>query len=135
MVENRTYIPQKKIYNRAKKFITRLVHGTKTSYFCSMNRDSLSCKQLFRITNQLLRGKNSHCPQLFEFFHIKVQTIRNNLDCQASLPPRCTKPCFHGRTLRNFEHVTEALVKGTILNSTAKTCDFYAFLLTCYLNT
>ena len=47
----------KQIYNRAKKCVTRLVYAAKTSYFCSMIRDSLSCNQLFRITNQLLGSK------------------------------------------------------------------------------
>ena len=67
-------------------------------------------------------------PQRFlEFFHRKVQTIRNNLDCQASLPPSCSESCFHGRPLRNFESVNEDFVKQTIVNSAAKTCDRDAF--------
>ena len=110
----------KQIYNRAKKCVTRLVHAAKTSYFCSMIRDSLSCKQLFRVTNQLLESKKTsplpivfsliELPQRFlEFFHRKVQTIRNNFDCQASLPPSCSKSCFHGRPLRNFKPVNEDL--------------------------
>ena len=57
----------------------------------------------------------------------QVQTIRNNPDCQASLPPSCAKSCFHGQPLCNFEPVNEDLVKRTILNSTAKTCDVDAF--------
>ena len=54
---------QKQIHNRAKKRVTRLVHPAKTSYFCIMIRDSLSSKQLFMITNQLL-GNKKHptCP-------------------------------------------------------------------------
>ena len=103
-----------------------------------MIRDSLSCKQLFRITNQLLGCKKTstlptvfphiELPQRFlEFFHRKVQTIRNNLDCQASLPSSCSESCFHGRPLRNFESVNEDFVKQTIVNSAAKTCDRDAF--------
>ena len=103
-----------------------------------MIRDSLSCKQLFRITNQLLGSKKTsplptvfpliELPQRFlEFFYRKVQTVRNNLDCQASLPPTCTEPCFHGRPLRNSKPVNEDFVKQTILNSAAKTCDRDAF--------
>ena len=133
----------KQIYNRAKKCVTRLVHAAKTSYFCSMIRDSLSCKQLFRITNQLLGSKIAsplptvfpliELPQRFlEFFHRKVQTIRNNFDCQASLPTSCSESCFHqncGEAGRgsNFEAVNEDFVKQTILNSAAKTCDLDAF--------
>ena len=56
-----------------------------------------------------------------------MQTIRNNVDCQASLPSSCTEPRFHGRPLRNFEPVDKDLVKRTILNSAAKTCDLDAF--------
>ena len=128
----------KQIYNCTKKCVTRLVDVTKTSYFCSMIRGSLSCKQLFRITNQLLGSKKTsplptvfpliELPQRFlEFFYRKVQTVRNNLDCLASLPPSCSESCFHGWPLRNFEPVNKDFVKQTILNSAAKTCDLDAF--------
>ena len=50
----------KQINSRAKKCVTKLVHATKTSCFCSMVRDSLSCKQLFRITSQLFGRKIPH---------------------------------------------------------------------------
>ena len=67
-------------------------------------------------------------PQRFlEFFHRKVQTIRNNLDCQASVPPSCSESCFHGRPLRNFELVNKDFVKYSILNSAAKTCELDTF--------
>ena len=66
--------------------------------------------------------------RFLEFFHRKVQTIRNNFDRQvSSLPSSCTEPCFHGRTLRNFGPVSKDLVKRTILISAAKACDLEAF--------
>ena len=103
-----------------------------------MIRVGLSCKQLFRTANQLLGSKKTsplptafpliELPQHFlEFFHRKVQTIRNNLDCQASLPPSCSESYFHGRPHRNFEPVNEDFVKQTILNSAAKPCDLDEF--------
>ena len=67
-------------------------------------------------------------PQrILESFHRNVQTVINNLECQASIPPNCTETCFYGRPLCRFEPVNEDLVKWTILSCAAKTCDLDAF--------
>ena len=72
-------------------------------------------------------------PQRFlEFFHRKVQTIRNNLDCQASLPPSCSKSCFHGRPLRNFEPVNEDLWNKLFSTPPPKPAILMRFPLICY---
>ena len=44
----------KHIYNSAKKTVTKLVHKTKTSYYCNREQaDSvLSCRELLSVTNQ-----------------------------------------------------------------------------------
>ena len=78
----------KQIYIRAKKCVTRLVHAAKTSYFCSMIRDSLSCKQLFRITNQLL-GIKTKTKQ--KAFHLPTAFLRIELPqyFRQSLTERC----------------------------------------------
>ena len=49
----------KQMYNCAKKCVTKLVHAANTSYFGSKIRESLSCKQMFNITNQLLGNKKT----------------------------------------------------------------------------
>ena len=44
----------------------RLVHKTKTTYYCNRINESLSCKQLFSVANQLLGNKKpSPLPTVF----------------------------------------------------------------------
>ena len=55
----------KQLYNNAKKLVTRLVHKAKTTYCCNKIKESLSCKHLFSVANQLLGNKKpSPLPSL-----------------------------------------------------------------------
>ena len=96
------------LYNNAKKLVTKLVHKAKTTYYCNKIKESLSCKQLFSVANQLLGNKKpSPLPTVFplidlpkrflDFFKYKIETIRNKLDVLSSNPPACTELSFHGR--------------------------------------
>ena len=98
----------KQLYNNAKKLVTKLVHKAKTTYYCNKIKESLSCKQLFSVANQLLGNKKpSPLPTVFplidlpkrflDFFKDKIETIRNKLDVLSSNPPACTELSFHGR--------------------------------------
>ena len=102
----------KQLYNIAKnkkqKLVTRLVHKAKATYYCNKINESLSCKQLFSVANQLLGNKKpSPLPTVFplidlpkhflDFFKDKIETIRKKLDVLSSNPPACTELSFHGR--------------------------------------
>ena len=128
----------KQLYNNAKKLVTKLVHKAKTTYYCNKIKESLSCKQLFSVANQLLGNKKpSPLPIVFplidlpkrflDFFKDKIETIRNKLDVLSSNPPACTELSFHGRPLTHFRPVTEDFVRRTILSSPLKTCELDAF--------
>ena len=47
----------KQLNNSARKLVTKLVHKAKTTYDCNKINESLSCKQLFSVANQLLGNK------------------------------------------------------------------------------
>ena len=126
------------LYNSAKKLVTKLVHKAKTTYYCNKIKESLSCKQLFSVANQLLGNKKpSPLPTVFplvdlpkcflDFFKDKIETIRNKLDVISSNPPACTELSFHGRPLTHFRPVTEDFVRRTILSSPLKTCELDTF--------
>ena len=129
----------KQLYNNAKRLVTKLVHKAKTTYYwCNKIKESLSCKQLFSVANQLLGNKKpSPLPTVFplidlpkrflDFFKDKIETIRNKLDILSSNLPACTELSFHGRPLTHFRHVTEDFVRRTILCSPLKTCEHDAF--------
>ena len=128
----------KQLYNNAKKLVTKLVHKAKTTYYCNKIKESLSCKQLFSVANQLLGNKKpSPLPTVFplidlpkrclDFFKDKIETIRNKLDVLSSNPPACTELSFHGRPLTHFRPVTEDFVRRSILSSPLKTCELDAF--------
>ena len=121
-----------------KKLVTKLVHKAKTTYYCNKINESLSCKQLFSVANQLLGNKKpSPLPTVFplidfpkrilDFFKNKIETIRNKLDVLSSNPPVCTELSFHGRLLTHFRPVTKDFVKRTILSSPSKTSKLDAF--------
>ena len=125
---------QKKLVTK----VTKLVHKAKTTYYCNKINESLSCKQLFSVANQLLGNKKpSPLPTVFpliarpkrflDFFKDKIETIRNKLDVLSSNPPACTELSFHGRPLTHFRPVTEDFVRRTIFSSPLKTCEFDAF--------
>ena len=118
----------KQLYNNAKKLVTKLVHKAKSTYYCNKIKESLSCKQLFSVANQLLGNKKpSPLPTVFplidlpkrflDFFKDKIKTIRNKLDVLSSNPPACTELSFRGRPLTHFRPVTEDFVRRTILSS------------------
>ena len=132
----------KQLYNnekkKKKKLVTKLVHKAKTTYYCNKIKESLSCKQLFSVANQLVGNKKpSPLPTVFplidlpkrflDFFKDKIETIRNKLDVLSSNPPACTEFSFHGRPLTHFRPVTEDFVRRTILSSPLKTCELDAF--------
>ena len=120
------------------KLVTKLVHKARTTYYCNKINESLSCKQLFSVANQLLGNKKlSPLPTAFplidlpkrflDFFKDMIETIRNKLDVLSSNPPVCTELSFHGRPLTHFRPVTEDFVRHTILSSPLKTCELDAF--------
>ena len=128
----------KQLYNNAKKLVIKLVHKAKTTYYCNKISESLSCKQLFSVANQLLGNKKtSPLPTVFplidrpkrilDFFKNKIETIRNKFDVLSSNPPVCTELSFHGRLLTHFRPVTKDFVKRTILSSPSKTSKLDAF--------
>ena len=127
------------------KLVTKLVHKAKTTYYYNKINDSLSCKLLFSVANQLLRNKKpSPLPTVFplidlpkrflDFFKDKIQTIRIKLDVLSANPPACTELSFHGRPLTHFRPVTEDFVRRTILSSLLKHVNLMRFLPLCYLN-
>ena len=103
----------KQIYICAKKCVTRLVHVAKTSYFCSMIRDSLSCKQLFRITNQLLGSKEaSPLPTVFPLIELPQRFLNS-----------FTERCKLSETTLTVKHHSHPLVLNL-----ASTADLSAIL-------
>ena len=124
----------KELFNKAKRFVSELVHAAKTSFFSAKIAKRTSCKQLFSICNQLL-GKNkpsilptiysaSELPSRFlDFFQGKISSLRNNLDQQSCPPPAVTERCFQGVPFSSFHHVSEDIVRRTILHATPTTCD------------
>lgn len=124
----------KELFNKAKRFVSELVHAAKTSFFSAKIAERPSCKQLFSVCNQLL-GKNkpsllptnysaSELPSRFlDFFQGKISTLRANLDQQSCPAPAVTERCFRGVPFLAFHNVSEDIVKRTILHATPTTCD------------
>ena len=130
---------------KTKKLVTKLVHKAKTTYYCNKIKESLSCKQMFSVANQLLGNKKqSPLPTVFplidlpkrflDLFKNKIETIRNKLNVLSSSPPACTELSFHGRSLTHFRPVTEDFVRRTILTSPSKTCELDALPIPLFLN-
>ena len=88
----------KDIYVASKKTVTIIVHDARLAYFSSKIADCTICKQLFHVTDKLLkRHKLSPLPttisldclpdKFSSYFHDKVAIIRNQLDCRTSHAP------------------------------------------------
>ena len=111
---------KKKTNKQTNKLVTKLIHKAKTTYYCNKINESLSCKQLFNVANQLLGNKKPSpllsvfplidLPKRFlDFFKDKNETIRNKLDVLSSNPPACTKLSLHGRPLTYFRLIPRTL--------------------------
>ncbi|KAL8610879.1 hypothetical protein ACOMHN_056734 [Nucella lapillus] len=123
----------KQIYQKAKNFVTFLVHKAKSLFYNTSISEAKSSKELYNITNRLCaRSKITHLPTIFplhalpdmfsDFFCSKVEKIRNDLDAQVVASHPLGKP-FDGEPLFSFSQVTEDDVLKILKSSAPKTCD------------
>ena len=125
--------------NSVKSKITELVPDAKTSFYSAKVAASTSCKELFRLIDNLM-GKAKQCPllsfypahqiaQVFsDYFCGKLGSIRDTLDRQAivSQPHIVYERLFSGVPFMHFDVVSEAFALGTMIKMSPKTCDLDA---------
>ena len=124
----------KQLFNKAKKYVTKIVHTTKTAFYSAKIVEGSSSRELFSVCNQLLgKTKSSLLPTIYsaaelptrflQFFESKIHSIRESLDNQSPSSPPVTERSFHGDPLSTFHIVSEEAVRKVILNASHTTCE------------
>ena len=125
----------KAIMNSIKHKISRVVSDAKSTFYNFKVSTSSAVKELYRLTNNLLRKCTStslpsvyptdQLPQVFsDFFVSKVRQIRDSIDRQVVHPPShslCERR-FSGTPLCGFETVTQEAALRCMKKMSPKTC-------------
>ena len=118
----------KHIFQTANTAVNAIAHSEETAYYSTNILACSTCKQLYSITNTLLRKSESaslpstvhpsRLPRAFtDFFVNKIDTIRSSLDTDSTSLLTCNDPQFLSQPLPAFHPVSEDTAKNTIRQS------------------
>ena len=125
----------KDIMNTLKRNITQLVVRAKTAFYSTKIAASSTCKELFKLTGNLM-GRVTQSPlpsnypthqiaQVFsDFFSGKTKAIREALDARAPSPSQILFPdlTFSATPLMSFDTVSDHEVHKIMFSMSPKTC-------------